>query len=98
MAKVTRKEALRVVAWERFMEQERGFFPPSIAAACLKMTPQGVRAASDRGWIRFFQIGTERFYSRRDVLKYVHNPSRRGSPSRPVPPFVGRQNLEDDLP
>ena len=94
MAEISRAEREEVARWEVFLETEKGFYPPKIAAAKLGLTVQGVRAASDRGWLRYFQIGTERFYSRRDVVNYEHNPRRKNAVTKYSPPHKGALKLE----
>jgi len=56
------------------------------------MTVQGVHAAADRGWIKYFMVGRERFYSRRDVCNYRWTGSRKFKDNRPLPPHVGKQD------
>ncbi|MBB5349881.1 hypothetical protein HNR46_000102 [Haloferula luteola] len=97
MGTVSRKEALRVRAWEKFCEKECGVYPPKLAAAELGMTTQGVRSASDAGWISYFLVGRERFYSRRDVSRYRHNPRRPGCPNTLPPPHLGTANKTREM-
>lgn len=75
--KVTPKQALAADRWERFLEVQLGAYPASIAATKLRMSPQGVYQASERGHIIFFQVGRVRWYGRRDVLFYKETRSRR---------------------
>ena len=56
--------------WHKFLEAQNGCYPATIAAIRLRMTPQGVSNAADRGWIAFFKIGRDRWYGRKDVARY----------------------------
>jgi len=96
--KPNRKEVDFVAAWDRFVENEKGAYPPRIAALYLRMTVQGVHSAADRGWIRYFMIGKERFYSRRDVVAYRWNVSKKFKDNRLLPSFVGSQNCTPRTP
>lgn len=75
--KVTQKQAHELDRWERFLEVQRGCYPASIAATKLRISPQGVYQAAERGWITFFQVGRNRWYGRSDVIKYRWERSRR---------------------
>jgi len=68
--KVTEKELRMLARFERFLEVQSGAYPATIAAMRLKMTTAGVYQAGERGWLGFFQIGRDRWYSRRDVIRY----------------------------
>lgn len=70
MSALDRKTGELLAAWDRFCEREKGFFPPKIAGLYLGLTPQGLYAAADRGWLRFFKVGSERFYSFTDLIAY----------------------------
>jgi hypothetical protein len=70
MEKGVRKAADFVASWNAFVERENGFYPPKIAALYLGMTTQAIYSASDRGFIRNFTIGSERFYSASDCYRY----------------------------
>jgi hypothetical protein len=89
-SKGSRKQADDVAAWERFCEEESGVYPPYMAAAYLKMTIQGVYAAANRGWLRYFVIGRERFYSRRDCVEYRWTVAKSYRDARPLPKFKHR--------
>ena len=86
-ASAKRKKADLVAAWERFLEDECGVFPGSIAAAYLRMTPQGVHAAAQRGWLKWFPIGRVRYYSRKDCVRYRWHVSRKFQDNRPQPQY-----------
>lgn len=68
--KITDKEAKMLARWDRFCTEQSGVYPATIAAVKLRMTTQGVFQAAERGWIAFFQIGRDRWYSRKDVSRY----------------------------
>lgn len=81
---VTAKKAMHLARWEKFLEVQLGCYPASIAAIKLRMTPQGVYQASERGWLTFFQVGRNRWYGRRDVIAYRWERSRRFRDNRPL--------------
>jgi len=83
---------VEVCAWERFCENHAGVLPPTLAAARLRMSLQGVYAASERGWIAFFMLGRTRYYSRRDVESYRWTASKKFRDNRPMPPYKGARN------
>jgi len=83
---------MQLAAWDRFLESHHGVYPASLAAAKLRMSPQGVFQASERGWIAFFSVGRNRWYSRRDVIRYRWNASRRFRDNRPLPPYQKPKN------
>jgi hypothetical protein len=79
-----------LAAWasfERFNEIHKGAVPSWLAAEYLRMTPQGVFQAAERGWIAFFQHGRNRLYSRADLVKYRWTVSRKYKDTRPAPPY-----------
>ncbi len=94
-------ERARVVfqAFEKFIEEHSGGIPATIAAGWLRMTPQGLYQAAERGWIAYFQHGRNRIYSRRDVLRYRWH-SRKFRDNRECPPYppggarVNPQNVD----
>jgi len=90
----TRKKPgqVEISAWDRFCENHAGVYPPTLAAARLKLTLQGVYAAADRGWIAFFMIGHVRYYSRRDVESYRWTGSRKFRDNRPRPLYSGKKD------
>lgn len=69
--KLTEKELKALARWDRFCTEQSGVYPATIAAIKLKMSTQGVYQAGERGWIAYFQIGRDRWYSRRDVCRYA---------------------------
>lgn len=93
-AELTQKQAHILAAFDRFLEQHQGCYPASIAALKLRMSPQGVYQASQRGWIAFFSVGRDRWYSRKDVISYRWNASRRFKDSRPLPPYRHVQSFD----
>lgn len=82
---VKQKQAMQVDRWEKFLEAQGGCYPASMAAIKLRMTPQGVYQASERGWITFFQIGRNRWYGMKDVKAYRWNKSARFFDNRILP-------------
>jgi hypothetical protein len=74
---VSQKQAMLLDRFDKFLEKELGCYPASIASIKLRMTSQGVFQASERGWIKYFSIGRNRLYSRRDVVSYRWNISRK---------------------
>ena len=74
-------------AYERFTERHQGAVPSWLAAEYLRMTPQGVFQAAERGWIAYFQHGRNRLYSRADLVKYRWTVSRKYRDNRPLPPY-----------
>lgn len=75
--KVTAKQAASLAKWERFLEVQLGAYPATMAAIKLRMTPQGVYQASERGHLIFFQVGRVRWYGRKDCILYAELRSRR---------------------
>lgn len=67
------------------MEHQAGV-PAWLAAQYLRLTPQGLTAAADRGWIAYFQHGRNRMYSLRDVERYRWH-SHKFRDNRPLPPY-----------
>jgi hypothetical protein len=87
-----RKASDFVSAWHRFLLNEGGAYPPKVAGARLKITIQAVYAAADKGWLRYFRIGRERFYSARDVHNYRWSGARKFRDSLPGPQYCGAQD------
>lgn len=83
--KITERERRQLARWESFLEQQLGAYPSTIAAIKLGMTTTGVYNAADRGWITFFQVGRDRWYGRRDVIKYREQVSKVFRDNRPFP-------------
>ena len=69
--------------------------PASIAAIKLRMSPQGVYQAAQRGWIDFFSVGRDRWYSRRDVIAYRYTVARNYRDNRPLPPHPARNPMSE---
>jgi len=93
--KVTQKQAMQIASWERFLEVHQGCYPAQIAAAKLRMSPQGVYQASERGWIAFFSVGRNRWYSKRDVIRYRWEASKQYRDNRPLPPYKHPKNYAE---
>jgi len=83
---------MSLASWERFLEVHQGCYPAAIAAIKLRMSPQGVFQASERGWIAFFSVGRNRWYSRRDVIRYRWAGSRKFRDNRPIPLYQKPKN------
>ncbi|BCU78888.1 hypothetical protein llg_36030 [Luteolibacter sp. LG18] len=86
-------------AYERFLEEHRGAVPAWLAAQYLDMTPQGVFQAAERGWLAYFQHGRNRLYSRKDLVAYRWNCSRKFADTRvrpPHPPGNARYEFDPD--
>jgi hypothetical protein len=64
-------------AYEMFCDKHLRAVPGWLAAEYLKMTPQGLYQAAERGWIAYFQHGRNRLYSYKDVVTYRHTASRK---------------------
>lgn len=86
-AGVSQKQLQDLARWEKFQEDECGVYPAAMAAIKLRMTPQGVYQASQRGWLKFFSNGRDRWYSKKDVIGYRFNASKTFRDSRPLPPY-----------
>jgi len=82
---VKAKQAHDLARWERFLESECGCYPASLAAIKLRMTPQGVYQASQRGWLVFFQVGRNRWYGRKSVIFYRDSVSKKFPSCRTQP-------------
>jgi hypothetical protein len=92
-----RKASDMVAAWNRFLLDEGGVYPPKLAAASLKITVQAVYSASEKGWIKYFRIGRERFYSCKDVHNYRWTGSRKYRDNLPGPQYKGAQDATPEL-
>lgn len=84
-SQVTAKQEDTLARWERFLIQQQGCYPAAIAAIKLRMTPQAVYQAAQRGWITFFILGRNRMYGRKDVITYRWERARRFRDNRPLP-------------
>ena len=60
-------------AFEKFCDKHLRAVPGWLAAEYLKMSPQGLYQASERGWIAYFQHGRNRIYSWKDIVNYRHH-------------------------
>ena len=87
---VKAKQLMLADNYERFCEKHGGVYPASIAAIKLRMSPQGVYQAAQRGWLDFFSVGRDRWYSRKDVLAYRFTVSKKYRDCRPLPPYPPR--------
>lgn len=83
--RVTQAQLLVLAGWDRFLEVHAGAYPATLAAIQLRMSSQGVYQASERGWIAFYRVGRDRWYSRRDVIAYRHQRARNYLDNRPLP-------------
>lgn len=88
---ITEKQLRELAAWERFIEVNLGAYPSTIAAIKLGMTTAGVYNAAQRGWIGFFQVGRDRWYSRRDVINYRHEVCRKFRDNRRLPSIAPKK-------
>lgn len=68
--KITQQQAFLLARFEKFTMDENGVYPAGIAALKLKMTPQGVFQAAERGHIKFISNGKNRLYGRTSVVLY----------------------------
>lgn len=92
------KQVHNVARWEKFLELQEGCYPASLAATKLRMTPQGVYQASQRGWITYFQLGRSRLYGKKDVLEYRFKVSRKYKDNRPLPSNAPKCfNISEDV-
>lgn len=73
--KLTDKERRFIARWDRFCTEQSGVYPAAIAALKLGISHAGVYQASERGWIAFFKVGRDRWYSRKDVSRYLEHRS-----------------------
>lgn len=85
MDKLDRDDYSTVSRWERFCERHGGAMPSLIAAKILRMTPQGVWQASQRGWIAYLDLGGKRYYSPADVRKYRWTRAQHFADNKPYP-------------
>jgi len=49
---------------------EGGVMPSTIAAMKLRISTAGLYQAAERGWIKFFKVGRDRWYGRKTVARY----------------------------
>lgn len=68
--KITEKERNLLLRWNRFLEEQGGCYPATLAAIKLEMSTAGVYQAAERGWLSYFQMGRDRWYGRKDVSRY----------------------------
>lgn len=83
--RVKQGQAMDLDRWEKFLEVQCGCYPSTLAAVKLRMSPQGVYQAAERGWITFFQVGRNRWYGRKDVIRYRFEVSKKFRDNRPLP-------------
>ncbi len=69
--KLTSKELNQLTAWDNFVTDEIGAVPATIAAMKLKMSTSGLYQAGERGWIKFFKVGRDRWYGRKTLYRYA---------------------------
>jgi hypothetical protein len=68
--KLTSKQRNQVQAWDRFCLEENGAIPATIAAWKLGMSSAGLYQAAERGWIKFFKVGRDRWYGAKSISRY----------------------------
>jgi hypothetical protein len=82
-------------AFEMFCEKHLKAVPGWLAADYLRMTPQGVYQAAERGWIAYFQHGRNRIYSWKDIVQYRHTSKKfKDNCPRPHKPGAARFDVE----
>ncbi len=69
--KLSPKERNQLLAWRNFTQDENGAMPATIAAMKLRMTTSGLYQAGERGWIKFFSVGRDRWYGEKTVSIYL---------------------------
>ena len=79
-----------MAAYEKFIQAHTAALPSWLAAEYLKMSPQGLFQASERGWIGYFQHGRNRLYSYKDVIRYRWQ-SKKFKDNSPSPPYAPGQ-------
>lgn len=67
---LTSKERNLLQAWKRFVRDENGAVPSTIVAMLLGMSTSGVYQAGQRGWLKFFSVGRDRWYGAKSVAIY----------------------------
>ncbi len=67
---LTSKERNQLQAWDRFHSDECGVYPSTLAAMKIGITTSGLYQAGERGWIKFFKVGRDRWYGRKSVSRY----------------------------
>lgn len=72
---LTSKELNTLKAWDNFIYEENGALPATIAALKLGMTTSGLYQAGQRGWIKFFKVGRDRWYGRKTIYRYLEKKS-----------------------
>lgn len=83
-------------AFELFCDKHLRAVPGWLAAEYLKMSPQGLYQASERGWIAYFQHGRNRIYSWKDIVTYRHQ-SRKFKDNCPRPHKPGKARFDFDV-
>lgn len=84
-------------AFEKFCDTHLRAVPGWLAADYLKMTPQGLYQAAERGWIAYFQHGRNRIYSWKDVVRYRHHSRKFKDNTHGRPHEPGQAKFEFDL-
>ena len=84
-------------AFEKFCDKHIRAVPAWLAAEYLKMSPQGLYQAAERGWIAYFQHGRNRIYSWKDVVTYRHHSRKFKDNSDGRPHRPGEGKFEFDL-
>lgn len=75
--KLTQSELDRLELWRVFTLQQGEILPPQLAADYLRMTPEGLRKAASRGWIRYIRLGRDRFYGKKSLENYKFTKSKK---------------------
>lgn len=94
--KISDKQRRMLDRWEKFLEAQCGVYPATLAAVKLGMTTSGVYNAAERGWLTFFQIGRDRWYGKKDVVRYRSEVSRVFRDNRPLP-SPSPKNFSEDI-
>lgn len=84
-------------AFEKFCDKHIRAVPGWLAAEYLKMTPQGLYQAAERGWIAYFQHGRNRIYSWKDVVSYRYQSRKFKDNTHGRPHQPGEGKFEFDL-
>lgn len=79
-----------------FCEKHLKAVPGWLAADYLKMSPQGVYQAAERGWIAYFQHGRNRIYSWKDIVQYRHT-SKKFKDNCPRPHKAGQARFDVEI-
>jgi len=64
------KQRDQLLAWDNFILEENGALPATIAALKLGVSTAALYQSANRGWLKFFRIGRDRWYGRKSILRY----------------------------